>query len=111
MLVSRAGSLPGRKATSYYLFEDTAGGDGGKAFHPGCDCLVVPVFDRNDWPGKEAADEAIKKWVDALPDEVDPDKLYRVRQKDGTYKLMKLKAGEAKAREALMKIRRDFATP
>lgn len=31
-------------------------------FHNNCDCLVVPVFDREDWPGKEAADYLYKIW-------------------------------------------------
>lgn len=25
-------------------------------FHRGCDCVAVPVFDLNDWPGRETAD-------------------------------------------------------
>lgn len=31
-------------------------------WHPGCDCLAVPVFDSQNWPGKEAADRAYKIW-------------------------------------------------
>ena len=33
-------------------------------WHPGCDCKVVPVFDRNEWPGRDEylrMEEAWKK--------------------------------------------------
>jgi hypothetical protein len=25
----------------------------GEPYHPNCDCVPVPVFDRNDWPGRD----------------------------------------------------------
>lgn|SRR6187551_40734 len=31
-------------------------------FHPNCDCKVVPVFDRNDWQGRDDYLEAQKTW-------------------------------------------------
>lgn len=31
-------------------------------FHPNCDCKVVPVFDRNDWQGREDYLEAQETW-------------------------------------------------
>lgn len=34
-------------------------------WHVGCDCMVVPVFDINDWPGKESAERAMRLWIDA----------------------------------------------
>src|SRR5699024_4357875 len=37
-------------------------------WHPNCDCKVVPVFDENDWPGREAWKAAEEKWIDASRD-------------------------------------------
>lgn len=34
-------------------------------WHVGCDCLVVPVFDEADWPGKPAQERALRLWVEA----------------------------------------------
>lgn len=34
-------------------------------WHAGCDCKVVPVFDKQDWSGKEAAERALELWNDA----------------------------------------------
>ena len=34
-------------------------------WHTGCDCMVVPVFDLENWPGRAAAHEAMKLWIDA----------------------------------------------
>lgn len=31
-------------------------------WHDGCDCKVVPVFDRRDWPGRSAYKSAEKVW-------------------------------------------------
>lgn len=39
-------------------------------WHAGCDCKVVPVFDRSDWFGKEAADRALELWNDATREAV-----------------------------------------
>lgn len=33
-------------------------------WHPGCDCKVVPVFDRRDWPGREAYLRAERAWAE-----------------------------------------------
>jgi hypothetical protein len=33
-----------------------------RRFHPGCDCLIVPVFNRADWPGIHAYKTAEKVW-------------------------------------------------
>lgn len=34
-------------------------------WHIGCDCKVVPVYDKYDWPGKDAAARALQLWIDA----------------------------------------------
>lgn len=34
-------------------------------WHTGCDCMVVPVFDLEDWPGRASAIRALQLWVDA----------------------------------------------
>lgn len=34
-------------------------------WHTGCDCLAVPVFDVNNWPGRDAALRAQQLWIDA----------------------------------------------
>lgn len=41
-----------------YSSKTRAGGakDDAYRFHDNCDCLVVPVYDFDDWPGKETAD-------------------------------------------------------
>lgn len=31
-------------------------------WHPGCDCKVVPVFDRANWPGRDAYKRALEIW-------------------------------------------------
>lgn len=31
-------------------------------WHEGCDCKVVPVFDKADWPGMDAAKKALDVW-------------------------------------------------
>ena len=36
-----------------------------KRWHPGCDCKVVPVFDRADWAGRDAYLKAEKLWIEA----------------------------------------------
>lgn len=35
-----------------------------KRWHPNCDCIVVPVFDKADWPGYDAWQEAKQIWKD-----------------------------------------------
>jgi len=37
-----------------------------KEWHPGCDCIAVPVFDRNDWPGKDDQAAAEGDWKEAV---------------------------------------------
>ncbi|QHJ86523.1 capsid maturation protease [Mycobacterium phage Mabel] len=54
---------------------DETGGDLGKLreltkdhieeWHAGCDCLVVPVFDVENWPGKAAREQALQLWIEA----------------------------------------------
>jgi hypothetical protein len=34
-------------------------------WHPGCDCLVVPVYNTEDWPGLAAQQRADELWVQA----------------------------------------------
>ncbi len=34
-------------------------------WHVGCDCLAVPVFDIENWPGKDQAQRALELWIDA----------------------------------------------
>lgn len=36
-----------------------------KRWHPGCDCKVVPVFDRRNWAGRDAYLKAEKLWIEA----------------------------------------------
>lgn len=36
-----------------------------KRWHPGCDCKAVPVFDRNNWDGRDAYLRAEKLWIEA----------------------------------------------
>lgn len=34
-------------------------------WHVGCDCLAVPVFDIDNWPGKDQSRDALQLWIDA----------------------------------------------
>jgi len=34
-------------------------------WHTGCDCIAVPVFDLENWTGKEQATRALQSWIDA----------------------------------------------
>lgn len=57
-------------------------------WHDGCDCKVVPVFDRQDWFGKDAADRADKLWIEASKKaremrEQEPDRLHKAGKKKG----------------------------
>ncbi len=90
MLISRGAEFPG-KDTLWYREANTAGldlddesaielykqhaGDLEKfrkateeyreKWHTGCDCLVVPVFDVKNWPGRAQAQRAQQLWIDA----------------------------------------------
>lgn len=37
-------------------------------WHIGCDCKVVPVYDKYEWPGRDAAKRAMELWNDADDD-------------------------------------------
>lgn len=39
--------------------------DSMQQWHDGCDCIVVPVFKTQDWPGQAAASRALDLWNDA----------------------------------------------
>lgn len=56
MLTSRG---PVYKSASSALLRD--GGD--EPYHDNCNCAVVPVFDRDNWPGKETFEAARRAWV------------------------------------------------
>ncbi|ATN88086.1 capsid maturation protease [Mycobacterium phage Cindaradix] len=36
-----------------------------KEWHTGCDCKVVPVYDRANWPGRDAYKRAEQLWIEA----------------------------------------------
>ncbi|QKY79835.1 capsid maturation protease [Mycobacterium phage Chaph] len=36
-----------------------------KEWHTGCDCKVVPVYDRANWPGRDAYKRAEQFWIEA----------------------------------------------
>ena len=57
---------------------DTAGAM--KQWHAGCDCKVVPVFDRADWPGMEQAAAALALWNDASSEAIAEEKKDRGRK-------------------------------
>lgn len=49
-------------------------------WHPGCDCKVVPVFDRKNWPGRDAFLEAEKLWADVTQGHKGKDALNALRR-------------------------------
>jgi hypothetical protein len=57
MLVSRGPVYKTRKTASL-------GRETGEPYHPNCDCVPVPVFDRDDWPGRDAYIEAQRLWYE-----------------------------------------------
>lgn len=64
-----------------WAYEDDDVSEHMEEWHPGCDCLVVPVFKSKGWPGEAEADRASEVWSSAtkaarriLRDE--PGKLY-----------------------------------
>lgn len=36
-----------------------------REWHTGCDCKVVPVYDKANWPGRDAYKRAEQMWIDA----------------------------------------------
>ena len=38
--------------------------ENGEPYHPNCDCIAVPVFDKNDWPGRDSYIEAQRLWYE-----------------------------------------------
>lgn len=79
MLVSR-GPVYGAAARAGLDLEDDeaqemiAAGEDVRPFmeqwHTGCDCKVIPVFDRENWYGKEAADRALELWNEATKEAI-----------------------------------------
>ncbi len=47
----------GEKITEQGLFDE---------WHIGCDCIVVPVFNKKNWFGKDAAQRALDLWKEAV---------------------------------------------
>jgi len=79
-------------------------------WHTGCDCTVVPVYDENDWPGKDAFNDALEQWKAASEGFVyDPKKKYRFGQQkpDGTwtFRSSPVTEGAALYRETLNNLR------
>lgn len=55
--------------TTLRLFQDNEEVDDMlNEWHIGCDCKVVPVFDKQEWPGKDAQERALQLWIDAADD-------------------------------------------
>lgn len=51
-------------------------------YHDGCDCLLVPVFDLDDWVGRDAYDELEQLWIES-DGRKDFEKRFRQIRKDG----------------------------
>lgn len=51
-----------------------------RVFHKGCDCKVVPVFDKAAWPGREQYRELAKLWRDATRGHSGKDALNALRR-------------------------------
>lgn len=45
--------------------QESAGGISSRTFHKGCDCKVVPVFNSDDWPGRDQYLQADKIYRNA----------------------------------------------
>jgi hypothetical protein len=65
----------GEKITEQGLFDE---------WHDGCDCIVVPVFNKKNWFGQDAEKRALNLWTDATKAaakelEANPDKKYYSR--------------------------------
>jgi hypothetical protein len=59
-----------------------------KKWHIGCDCMVVPVYDLENWVGKEAQERALELWNDATDDadefiEANPGRVHKTGKKKG----------------------------
>lgn len=55
-------------------------------WHPGCDCKVVPVFDLDNWPGRDAAKRAEELWAEATKiaiQQEDEGRLHRAGKRKG----------------------------
>lgn len=57
-------------------------------WHEGCDCIVVPVFKTQQWPGKAGADRALELWNDATRTAIqeendDPDRTHDAGKNKG----------------------------
>jgi hypothetical protein len=74
MLVSRgpvyksaqtAGSVYDDETTMAALAKDAEVNEFMNDWHVGCDCKVVPVFDKSNWPGMDAQNKAMGLWVTA----------------------------------------------
>ena len=50
-------------------------------WHPNCDCKVVPVFDRSNWPGRDAYQRAEQIWRETTGPYSGRDKLNAFRRK------------------------------
>lgn len=49
-------------------------------WHDGCDCIAVPVFDDNDWPGRAQHEAAEKLWLESTSGVYGAAKLNAFRQ-------------------------------
>lgn len=47
------------------VYESQETAQGMTAYHAGCDCRAVPVFDRRSWPGRDQFLAAERLWIDA----------------------------------------------
>lgn len=72
MLVSRGPVYKSARSAGLDLDDDNAVvandaeiNDVMNAWHPGCDCKVVPVFSDKSWVGKDAAKRALDIWIKA----------------------------------------------
>lgn len=78
MLCSRGAVYTSAKAAGSRLSDTDAVQVSGSGFlshqehtfgwHDGCDCKIVPVFDLEDWDGKERADAAYEMWREVTKD-------------------------------------------
>ena len=90
MLVSRgpvysnsSSGFKGTKEEAMELLDDkgqAALSDLMTRWHPGCDCIAVPVFDRKNWPGREQFMEMEQLWRDVTGGFTGVDKLNAFRR-------------------------------